>query len=509
MKRRLARYGGLGLLSLIGAILICLVTAAPSQAHWADMAAAEIVVGEQETQMTLTFPTGLAAFADTDQDGQLAVEEVEQHNPQLQAFLAEQIQFNTVANQAGSLRIEPVNRGAVPLTGQAAPNTHSTLKLIYAWPEPVQGLTINYKLFLPGVPTASCLTTILQADQLKTHVFTPQRQTLALTPGLPGFMAGGLWLALIGAFGWGAIHSLSPGHGKTIVAAYLVGGRATAQHALFLAATTTITHTIGVFALGFATLFAAKYVVPEQLYRWLSLISGLMIVAIGCQLLQSRLKILARNHSDHDHQHIHQHNHVPDRGIPDRALAHSQTHAQTEVAQTGSNVGEVEAHPHNHHHGSHVHHSSAHQHQHSHHNHSIHDHSHHDHHSHNHSDHEHSSHHHLPPGTDGSPVTWRNLLALGISGGLIPCPAALVLLLSCIALGNVNLGLALVLAFSLGLAGVLSGLGLALVYAKQVFQHLPTQARPVKFLPALSALVIALIGFGISTRAVMQVISGT
>ena len=74
-------------------------------------------------------------------------------------------------------------------------------------------------------------------------------------------------------------------------------------------------------------------------------------------------------------------------------------------------------------------------------------------------------------------MTWKNLLAMGISGGMVPCPAALVLLLSSIAMGNVGLGLVLVLAFSLGLAGVLTGLGLSLVYAKRLFQRLPTQIR--------------------------------
>lgn len=531
MQRRLARYGGLGLLSLIGAILICFVTAAPSQAHWADMAAAEIVVGERETQMTLTFPTGLAAFADTDQNGQLAASEVQQHYDQLQAFLAAHIQFTSASNQA-DLRIEPVERGAVPLTGQAAPNTHSTLKLIYAWLQPVQGLTLRYNLFLPGVPTASCLATILQADQLKTHVFTPQKPTLGLTSGLPGFMAGGLGLALVGAFGWGAIHSLSPGHGKTIVAAYLVGGRATAQHALFLAATTTITHTMGVFALGFATLFAAKYIVPEQLYRWLSLISGLMIAAIGVRLLQSRLKLASTHHhahslnySDHadGHTHFHSQNlvHSHDPQPPEFEIASVESSVNSEVVEPSQ-----ASHPdHSHHHSvidandhyshdhtcikSHGHHHDCHTHHHDSLGHGLHPYGHHHSHHHSHHHEHHSHHHHLPPGTDGAPVTWQSLLALGISGGLIPCPAALVLLLGCIALGNIGLGLLLVLAFSLGLAGVLTGMGLALVYAKQVFQFLPSQIRPIRFLPILSAVVIAVIGLSISTRAFMQVVSST
>jgi ABC-type nickel/cobalt efflux system permease component RcnA len=94
---------------------------------------------------------------------------------------------------------------------------------------------------------------------------------------------------------------------------------------------------------------------------------------------------------------------------------------------------------------------------------------------------------------------------LGISGGLVPCPAALVLLLSAIALGNVGIGLILVLSFSLGLACVLTSLGLLLVYAKHLFKRVPTHLRMMQILPAISAVGITLIGLGISTKAILQI----
>jgi ABC-type nickel/cobalt efflux system permease component RcnA len=94
---------------------------------------------------------------------------------------------------------------------------------------------------------------------------------------------------------------------------------------------------------------------------------------------------------------------------------------------------------------------------------------------------------------------------LGISGGLVPCPSALVLLLSTIALGRIGFGLVLVLVFSLGLAGTLTGLGLLLVSAKRLFDRLPTQVRLVRMLPAVSALFVALIGLGITTQALVQI----
>src|SRR5215216_2480501 len=99
-----------------------------------------------------------------------------------------------------------------------------------------------------------------------------------------------LLLALAVSFLWGAMHAMTPGHGKTIVGAYLVGSRGTIKHALYLGLTTTITHTLGVFAFGLVTLFAAQYIVPEKLYPWMGLLSGLFVVGIGINLFVSRFR---------------------------------------------------------------------------------------------------------------------------------------------------------------------------------------------------------------------------
>jgi ABC-type nickel/cobalt efflux system permease component RcnA len=111
-------------------------------------------------------------------------------------------------------------------------------------------------------------------------------------------------LLLLSAFAWGAIHALSPGHGKAMVAAYLVGTRGTPRHAVALGATVTVTHTIGVFALGAVTLLLSQYVLPEQLYPWLNLVSGALVVVVGGAVLRSRFK-KRRHHHDHHHHHHH------------------------------------------------------------------------------------------------------------------------------------------------------------------------------------------------------------
>jgi len=97
------------------------------------------------------------------------------------------------------------------------------------------------------------------------------------------------------------------------------------------------------------------------------------------------------------------------------------------------------------------------------------------------------------------------LLALGISGGMVPCPSALVVLLSMVAIGQAGFGLVLVSAFSLGLAGTLTMLGVLLVNARRLFERVPTQFRFARVLPAMSALFITLLGLGISAQAVIQI----
>jgi ABC-type nickel/cobalt efflux system permease component RcnA len=119
---------------------------------------------------------------------------------------------------------------------------------------------------------------------------------------------GVLLFLLLAAFGWGAIHALSPGHGKSMVAAYLIGTRGTAKDAVALGATVTITHTIGVFALGLVTLALSQYVLPEQLYPWLNLVSGLLVLAIGAGVLRSRVRGAKHAHG-HGHGHHHHHSH--------------------------------------------------------------------------------------------------------------------------------------------------------------------------------------------------------
>jgi ABC-type nickel/cobalt efflux system permease component RcnA len=258
--------------------------------------------------------------------------------------------------------------------------------------------------------------------------------TALLTEPLRG--PGMILFALAVAASLGAFHALEPGHGKTVVAAYLVGARGTVWHAVLLGLVVTASHTAGVYLLGGVTLYASRYVVPERLYPWLGAASGLLIVALGANLLYRRL-------------------------TGGRRSAHGHTHAD---------------HPGHHSHDGH-------------------------HHGH---DPGHGHHHPSPEG----PVSLRALVALGVSGGIVPCPAALVVLLGAVASRQIGLGLLLIVAFSVGLAAVLIAIGLLVVCARWLVTRLDRTGveGPLvhRWLPLASASLMTAAGLVITAQALTR-----
>lgn len=490
MQNKLKRSQKHFILIFLTTLLLLTTSINPVYSHWADLSVAEIVVNDSQTEITLTFPTGLTKFADDNQDSQLQPSEVRNHQTQLEKFFSQNITVKNSNKIPGNVSIKPLEIAAKTANLIQQPNTHSTLILDYTWPAVAQiptpnlptanliskgKLWINYHLFLPGISTASCQATIIQSGAIKSFVFTPQNREFVLSQNESIWDASwSLLLALAGAFAWGAIHAMSPGHGKTIVGAYLVGSRATPLHAVFLAATTTITHTAGVFAVGGITLFASHLIDPEKLNPWLNLISGFLVALIGFKLLMERTKnsfVVRNSVIKYFKTKIINKNW----GLRTKALSMSYEEPvnllnrgswEREFKPVKSKISE-----HYHHHG------------------------------------DGRVHSHLPPGADGVPVTWKSLLALGISGGLLPCPSALVMLLSASALGSVGLGMTLVVAFSLGLALVLTAIGLILVYAKGKFDKLPKQMAVVQFLPGISAMLVMLLGLGITGQAMLQILA--
>jgi nickel/cobalt exporter len=253
------------------------------------------------------------------------------------------------------------------------------------------------------------------------------------TPLLELFSSSGYSVAALLALAvlFGAAHALTPGHGKTLMAAYLVGEQGTVLHAFVLGLVTTLTHTGAVIVVAVALRFVPTESVQTAL-QGIQLIFGLLIVCIGLWLLLCRLSGRA------DHVHL------------------------------GGG--------HHHHHHGHHHHHHGHGHDHS------------------HADHDHDEHGHVVPRADGKVSVWR-LVILGMQGGIVPCWDAVVMLLVAVAAGLLWLALPMLLAFSVGLAGVLVAVGIAVVTAKQFAQSRWGDSRLIRMLPVVSACIV--IGLGL------------
>ncbi|MBI5532672.1 MAG: hypothetical protein HY898_08165 [Deltaproteobacteria bacterium] len=235
-----------------------------------------------------------------------------------------------------------------------------------------------------------------------------------------------LLFALALSFALGSGHALTPGHGKALVGAYLVGTRSRPRDALVLGATVTISHTASVFALGFFALWIERRFGTARILQLLEIGSGLLVAAIAAWQLPGRLRRFLRSGAACDSARGDEHNHA--------------------------HAGEP------HHHG------------------------------------DGRMHTHGPPSHAG----WRTMIPLGISGGLVPCPSALVVLLTAISLHRLAFGLALLVAFSLGLATVLTAIGIAFVVARERFVKLRTDSRIARALPVASSVLVLLLGLAIA-----------
>ncbi len=268
--------------------------------------------------------------------------------------------------------------------------------------------------------------------------FTAALVGLVKTPQLsPLFLIGAFLLSLA----LGSLHALTPGHGKTLVGAYLVGSHGKIHDAVFLGAVVTVTHTGSVLLLGLFTLLASHFILPSLITPWLEILSGLLVIGFGINLLlQRRRDFLALS--------------------------------KKEVGQDNVSLYET------HHSHSHSHDDHAHE------------------HTHGESGHEHS--HALPDNR----TTWKSLLALGVSGGLVPCPDAIAILLVAVAINRIPLGMLMIVAFSIGLALVLITIGVAMVQGMRFVARSDFLNRFSVYTPVISAVVVLGLGFALTINAV-------
>jgi len=347
-------------------------------------------------------------------------------------LLAHRVSERPGAGGLPTLRLEAVY--AAPLRGSALTFVDRSFASRIGWREVTVRARDGARLVSSSVPAAS------RSDELRSYPRDLLRSPLAVRSATARFVAGtapaapplldrsaapghtgdglaGLigrddttfgvvLLSLLVAAFWGAAHALTPGHGKALVAGYLVGTRGRPRHAFALGATVTVTHTAGVFALGLVTLGLSTVVVPEQLYPWLTLVSGMLVVGVGAGVLLRRARH-ARGHHHHHH---------------------------------------------------------------------------------------------------GDDIDVRGILGIGAAAGLLPCPSALVVLLSAIALHRLAFGLALIVAFSVGLAATITAIGLVAVLARRAFGRARLDGPVIRALPALSAAVIVVVGLVITVNAIPAVV---
>ncbi|MDQ2806514.1 MAG: hypothetical protein M3Z04_06300 [Chloroflexota bacterium] len=324
-----------------------------------------------------------------------------------------------------------------------------------SWEDAPGAVTLSHDLTQPANPAT--FESIVERDPT-THTPTAAPPTSAGDAGLPlsqeaamgqygawlqGFLEnpdGNPWLGLglfLLAVGLGGLHALTPGHGKSVVAAYLVGSRGRVRDALALGGIVTLTHTSSVLVLGAALLAITNFGMPRWLQPALEVLSGLLVILVGLYTLATRLRALqsgdTHTHHSHDPNDPHSHSHGS-------AQSHDHSHTVQPTA-----------------HGS-------------------------------------------PPTARGSRTGLRDLLALGISGGLVPCPDALAILFLTLYFHQGGLGLALVSSFSIGLAAVLMGIGVLMVRARGLLERLLPGGDHgpgwVRFLPVVSAVLV--IGLGLA-----------
>ena len=295
MRRRWIWSALLAATSLLGQS-----AAAPTaQAHWADQAAAEIVVAGSTARVTLTVPAGLLPFAEDSRNGRTAGEEIRAHRGALRRFLDGRIRVlgryradGTVVEEPGALTVEPgPDAPAVAGGSGLAPATHATLTLVYTWPAAIEALSVRYDLFVPNVSTASCLATIRHDGQVHNVVFTPEHRAATITFGRTP-----VWQAIGGFVTLGIGHILTGyDHVLFLLSLLMLGGSMRSIVKIVTAFTVAHSVTLSLAVLDVVTLpsrwvesaiaLSIFYVAAENVWRGTASLRNRWLVTFGFGLV--------------------------------------------------------------------------------------------------------------------------------------------------------------------------------------------------------------------------------
>jgi len=370
----------------------------------------------------------------------------------------EGLSFNSPAQKNGRLRLNLIFPDA-----SVTPTPDASAASLTSWNSGTPNLPAGF------TQSISQLAVDLAASQPGGQIQQPSGSVSAVTTALEGLVKtqGSSPLFLLGAFllslVLGSLHALTPGHGKTLVAAYLVGSQGKVRDAVFLGAVVTTTHTGSVIFLGLVTLLASHYILPTLITPWLEIVSGLLVIGFGISLLVRRRSELA-NWLRRDRKRPARYS-ATKPGLAISPGTASVTHARA------AGLLHQHSHPHDDH-GGHIHSNHA---------------------------ESHHGHSHVAP---AGQVTWRSLLALGVSGGLVPCPDAIAILLVAVAVNRIPFGMLLIVAFSIGLALVLIAIGIAMVRGMQLVSRSEALTRFSIYAPMISALVVTGLGVVLTVSAI-------
>ncbi len=433
-------------------IVLCLLTAGQSDAHIGGLSNIELNVNGADVDARVTvlrYDFGYLVRDILTGMPEVPADEVLASEQKIFSYIPKRLRL---FNGPALLAFQPVSAEIYEKTGDLV------VTGTFRAPAPITELRIDCTLFQEPDSRHQNIVTI-NAPNRWDLVVLRNDQTTVHTLSLAG---GSFWsrftefiLFYVGAFSLGAIHALTPGHGKTLVGAYLVGSRGRLRDAVILGGIVTLTHTGGIFILGFIMVAASAVLLPAQVQMWASFLSGLLVLAVGIWLLYRRmyLPLIEQRKNSQRHEHVHHHDHEhhqeqrhkhDDRHHHD----HDHVHGPTNEPEDRQRAHLLDL-PHT---------------------------------------------HAIPA---AGAVTLGTLLTLGISGGIVPCPEALVALLMATGAGKSLSGIAFVFFFSIGLAAVLISIGITMVKAGQLFQRRfkSNKMQRVAFgAAAFSAVLITAIG---------------
>ena len=247
----------------------------------------------------------------------------------------------------------------------------------------------------------------------------------------------------------GMLHAFSPGHGKSIVTAYMLGSKGNWVYAIYLGIIVAITHTLTVIVIGLLLLFTSRLIMPTSFFPLMEVLSGVLILVIGGVLIFKASRFYRKRANDLREEEAQE----PEIEVVDEAAGRARIKIEQPITDGAP------------------------------------------------------SHWHVGPKyvprhkADTAKMDWKTLLAIGTSGGMVPCPDAVAIMVIAAASQQLPLGIFLITCFSIGIATSLILIGLSVMQGRQFLSRFTFFDRAIPYAPLVSAIVIFALGIGLTYTA--------